>query len=452
VVPKRVLDTSVSGLSTTSLKVLGSAQVPATGVTAVAFTVTVGRPGASGFVTVHADGTARPTTSNVKFDAGRAQSDQVYAPVGSNGRVALYNGCRGPIHVYVDITGYFASAASASADSFVSVTPSRALDTRSSGALAARNTKTVSLLGHGGVPTSGVSAVVMTLTALHSSDGGYLTAFASKTTRPTTGNVYFASGQAVGNQVIAQLGIDGKVAVYNGSDGPVDLIGDVQGYFISGPANVVGAYVPVTPTRTGSSTVAARAIDSIAASVYPLPGNGMAVVNITVTQVGAAGSAVAYGGIDRPAVASLTFAAGRATAGLAGAPAYSPSYGQNELVYNGSDRPARHTFDYFGYFLPFAAPAGTVTDASTGAGVGGVVVYDSYYVGTGEGQDLGGGPAAVTAPDGTYTAAATGDHYVCLDARRTTGASSDIGYQSKCYRDQPYRYPGIPVTPRPRRR
>jgi hypothetical protein len=444
ITPKRVLESSVSAQHATTLKVLGAAQVPATGVTAVALTVTVGRPGVRGFVTVYADGTARPTTSNVNFDAGRAQSDQVYAPVGSDGRVALYNGSTGAIHVYVDITGYFASAASAPAGSFVTTAPSRVLDTRPGDALAARTTKTVSLLGHGGVPASGVSAVVMTLTSLHSGDGGYLTAFASGTSRPATGNVYFAPGQAIGNQVVAQLGADGKVAVYNGSDGPVDLIGDVQGYFISGPVHVAGAYVPVAPTRIGSSTVGPRAIDGMSWNAYPEGPSGMALVNVTVSQAGAAGYVVAYGAIPHPPVTSLTFAAGRATAGLVAAPADSPSYGPYERVYNGSDRAARYTYDYLGYFLSSAASAGTVTDATTGAGVGGVVVFVSSYTDTGEGQDLSGGPGAVTAPDGTYTI--TGGEYVCFDARRATGPSNDIGYLSKCYQNQPYDDPGYADT------
>ena len=247
--PAATRNLDIDGRKTASVKVLGVAGVPASGVAAVAATITVGRGSAGGYVTVFANGSRRPGTSNIGFSAGRAQSDQMYSAAGPDGRVAIFNGGTRSARVYVDITGYF-TASALTPGSFVPTTPSRVLDTRAGSRLPARAIKTFSVPGHGGIPSSGASTVVMTLTALHSSRSGYLTTYADGTPRPKTSNVDFAAGQAVGNQVVGQLGADGKVSVYNGSDGPVDLVGDVQGYFVAGPPQSAGAFVAAPPTRS----------------------------------------------------------------------------------------------------------------------------------------------------------------------------------------------------------
>lgn len=50
---------------------------------------------------------------------------------------------------------------------YVPLSPARILDTRSAGGpIGPNQTRTVAVLGQGGVPTSGVSAVAFTLTSL----------------------------------------------------------------------------------------------------------------------------------------------------------------------------------------------------------------------------------------------------------------------------------------------
>ena len=176
VTPRRILDTKSSlgagpviALGTTRLQVDGVAQIPSSGVAAVVLTVTVSAPGSSGYLTVFADATTRPGTSNLNFGTGQTLADQVYAPVGSDGKIAIYNGSRSSLRLLGDVTGYFATQAAPVAGGYVATAPTRILDTRSSSggtAPAGGSTLRLAVLGRGPAPASGVSAVAFTLTAL----------------------------------------------------------------------------------------------------------------------------------------------------------------------------------------------------------------------------------------------------------------------------------------------
>ena len=116
VAPARLLDTpmgtgapaaSVAAHQAVALQVGGRGGVPATGVSAVVLNVTVTQPGAGGFLTAYADGTALPLASNLNFSPGQTVPNLVVAPVGANGQVDLYNGSAGSTHLIADVTGYF---------------------------------------------------------------------------------------------------------------------------------------------------------------------------------------------------------------------------------------------------------------------------------------------------------------------------------------------------------
>src|SRR5664280_667448 len=116
VAPARLLDTPmgtgapaapVAAHQAVALQVGGRGGVPATGVSAVVLNVTVTQPGAGGFLTAYADGTALPLASNLNFSPGQTVPNLVVAPVGANGQVDLYNGSAGSTHLIADVTGYF---------------------------------------------------------------------------------------------------------------------------------------------------------------------------------------------------------------------------------------------------------------------------------------------------------------------------------------------------------
>ncbi len=433
VAPTRIMDSSRSlgaraplPHGVTTLHVLGGAVPASAQVTAVVVTVTVSAPAASGYLTVYQDGGTRPGTSNVNFAAGRSQADQVYAPVGANGDIDLYNGSAGAMRVLVDVTGYFAQVANAPAGSFVALTPRRALDTRSpsgGGALPGHSTRAVQLTGVGSTPVGGASAVAFTLTALSPTAGGYLSVYAAGRARPGTSNVDFATHQAVGNLVVASVGTGGKVDVYNGSAGSVQLVVDVQGYFVSGTPRLGGTYVPVPPTRVFSErSVAARDTfgydNYLAPPVFPDDVVGSEVVNLTASGVSASGFAVAYR-TDKPrpsAVSTMNLTRGFVTAGLTQTP--------GGTIYNGTAASVRFTGDFFGYYVAPAgigALTGHITDASTHRGIGHILVTLLLLRQEGLDQSETTYTQVTTAADGSYAfpAPTPGTHFSCARIRCT---------------------------------
>ena len=102
---------------------------------------------------------------------------------------------------------------SAAAGTFESLTPSRLLDTRGGlggSVLAPGGTLSLLVDGRGGVPASGVAAVVLNLTVTEPTGGGYVTVWGDGTTRPTASNLNFAAGATVSNLVVAFVGATGE--------------------------------------------------------------------------------------------------------------------------------------------------------------------------------------------------------------------------------------------------
>ena len=88
----------------------------------------------------------------------------------------------------------------------------------------------LSVLGRGPVPSSGVSAVLVNVTAVGPTGPGYVTVYPDGGSAPTASNVNFAAGQTAANLVLVPVGADGMVALRNGSARPVNLLADVVGY------------------------------------------------------------------------------------------------------------------------------------------------------------------------------------------------------------------------------
>ena len=134
------------------------------------------------------------------------------------------------------------------------LTPTRILDTRNGtggfGTVSPNQIFAFNPLGKGNVPSSGVEAVVLNVTATDTTRPGYLTLYANSTCRPNASNLNFGAYQTVANLVTANLGADGQVAIFNGSPGLTNLVIDVQGY-VSAAASTGpdGHYNPIAPGR-----------------------------------------------------------------------------------------------------------------------------------------------------------------------------------------------------------
>ncbi|WP_441250648.1 N-acetylmuramoyl-L-alanine amidase [Kitasatospora sp. McL0602] len=236
--PTRLLDTrlgqgapkaKVGADSRVTLQVSGNAGVPADA-TGVVLNVTATGPTAGSFVTVYPNGANMPTVSNLNFSAGQTIPNLVIVPI-TNGKVDLYNKF-GAVDLVADITGYYTPGG---ASKFTSAGPSRLLDTRLGvGAAKAKvgpgSNVALQVSGRAGLPTSGVKAVVLNVTAVAPTAGGFVTVYPDGTSLPTASNLNFTAGQVIPNLVVVPVGANGKVDLYN-KFGAVDLVADITGYY-----------------------------------------------------------------------------------------------------------------------------------------------------------------------------------------------------------------------------
>ncbi|MGW7431425.1 FlgD immunoglobulin-like domain containing protein, partial [Streptomyces sp. NPDC054861] len=110
------------------------------------------------------------------------------------------------------------------------VTPTRLMDTRSGlgvpkAKVGPAGTVTLRVAGVGGVPATGVTAVVLNVTATGPTSAGFVSVYPSGTQRTSASNLNFTAGQTVPNLVVVPV-VDGKVSFYNHA-GSVDLLADV---------------------------------------------------------------------------------------------------------------------------------------------------------------------------------------------------------------------------------
>jgi hypothetical protein len=129
------------------------------------------------------------------------------------------------------VVGWYSDGTTAAGARYIGLYPSRILDTRTTRTPVGPNsTSDVQATGQGGVPATGVSAVVVNLTATEPTAGSYLTAFPTGTAQPLASNLNFGPGQTVANLVVVKLGTGGKFSVYNAA-GYSHVIADVVGWY-----------------------------------------------------------------------------------------------------------------------------------------------------------------------------------------------------------------------------
>ncbi|WP_404958248.1 PKD domain-containing protein [Streptomyces sp. 147326] len=253
--PTRLLDTrdgtgaakgKVAPYGSTRVKVGGSGAIPA-GVTAVVLNLTVTNTTAGGHVTAFPEGTDRPTTSNVNFEAGQTVPNLVIVPVGKNGYVELANRGEAAVDLIADVTGYFTRT---EASGYAPMTPARFVDTReglgtNKGQLGGRKTFSTQIGGLRGVP-EGITAVALNVTVTNPKESGHLSVFPGGGATPTASNLNFTPGQTIANSVIVPVGADGRISVFNGAWAGTDVIVDVVGYYSK---DSKASFMPLQPGR-----------------------------------------------------------------------------------------------------------------------------------------------------------------------------------------------------------
>lgn len=235
------------------------------------------------------------------------------------------------------------------------LTPARILDTRSTAStLGPGATRNVQVAGQGGVPASGVSAVVLNATVTDTTTAGYITIWPAGLPRPLTSSLNWTAGKTVPNLVEVALGVSGQVSVYNPA-GRTDLVMDVEGYVANPTASPpsAGLYNPVVPSRVLDTRVglgsgkaqlcAGQTITVTIAGHGGVPAAGMAavVLNVTATDTVVANSfwTVYPAGASRPPSSNLNFVPGQTAAnrvivklGAGGAVSFYDAAGHADVV------------------------------------------------------------------------------------------------------------------------
>jgi hypothetical protein len=216
------------------------------------------------------------------------------------------------------------------AGTYVALAPTRISDTRASSGfqnagrrVGQAGTIGVQVSGVGGVPTTGVAAVVVNVTVVDPTTESFVTVFPEGTTQPVVANLNFGAGETISNLVTVPIGSQGGVTIYNHS-GSTDVVVDIEGYYTT-TAQSTGLYDPVPPVRLFGTLTQGGAVGPgvsqpvlVTGGTTGVPAAASAVVaNVTTAGSTEAGFLTAFpapntGAPKPPPTASVTFAAGQA--------------------------------------------------------------------------------------------------------------------------------------------
>jgi len=329
----RILDTknNIGGYSTPmpadtyrTVKVAGLAGIPDDGSAgAVSVVATVADISAQGTLFGRPDADTNQTMMGIYGgDDKQTTSFSAVLAVGSDGTIQVKTNTSA--RLILDVQGYYTSTDDGTAPGgFVPMNGKRIADTRSGlgapqAALASTQSVDVQVTGTAGVP-AGASAVIVNLIAVPTIDkGGWLTPYATGTTRPAN-SLNYAAGTATSMQAQVPLSASGKMTVWNGGS-TTDVVVDVQGYFTAagkgGAVFTPGAGRAYDSRATGNTALGkneTRSIQIAGKAGVPVMGSGITAVVLTLTSLatnGAGNATVWADGTTRPNTTSINFTDG----------------------------------------------------------------------------------------------------------------------------------------------
>lgn len=209
------------------------------GVVAVAVNLTAVDPTGPGYLTAWAGGDLpRPAVSNVNYGYDAATPNSAVVPAYQDGDGIHFTVANsvGVTDVLVDVAGLYAAAGGADATAYVPVPPTRLTDTRGNGTTLGPSgtVDTVVPAAEGDLPR----AANVNVTAVGATVPTYVSVYPSDVDRPGVSTLNPAVGQAVPNAAQTLLSAGGAFRVFNYS-GAVDVVADLQGYFVRDGGDVI---------------------------------------------------------------------------------------------------------------------------------------------------------------------------------------------------------------------
>ena len=287
------------------------------------------------------------------------------------------------------------------AGAYFALPPQRLLDTRDgtgathAGPLGSDSALHLQVTGRGGVPSDGVSAVVLNVTATGPTGSSYLTAYPTGVARPTASNLNFPPGWTGANAVTVPVGDGGQVDIYNHL-GTVQVIADVVGYYaatdMGGSVGPGGFYQKAIPTRlldtrdkSFGGPLPSGFFVTVPVDFGPTVNQTIRALAVNVTAVNptSAGFLTTWNGVDDlPSTSTLNFTPHTVVPNLAIIPTAPCPYPDcaglpSVAVYNGSPGNVDVVVDIFGFYDNGSLPGGLrfhpltptrITDTRSGLG------------------------------------------------------------------------------------
>ncbi len=339
--PTRILDTRTGLGQGGTISPLGPGQILSLNLksvssipsdaTSVILNVTATDTSQWSYMTVYGGGAPLPNTSNLNwYHAGQTVANTVVAPIDSTGKINFYNAF-GSVDVVADVEGYVGPAPPGSG-LYNPISETRICDTRTNSGLPCagqtlqqNSTLTIQATGVAGIPSSGVSAVLVNVTATNTTaDGGFLTIYPAGGSAPNTSSLNWSQGETVANSVFATVNPGGQISIHN-SIGSADVIVDVVGYFTdsSNPLATGDEINTVLPTVRLADTRSTSIFPATATPIAPggtltvpvsnfdnVAGTSMSgvIVNITATNTTGTGFITVYpSGTATPNTSTLNY-------------------------------------------------------------------------------------------------------------------------------------------------
>lgn len=187
----------------------------------------------------------------------------------------------------------------------------------------------VQVAGEGGVPSTGVSAVVVNLTVTDPTTSGYVTAYPAGIPAPFVSTLDFRAGSTKANLALVTLGRNGQISIFN-AYGTTQIVVDVEGWYAPAAQYSGGALLnPLYPERivdtrpnsghpySGDTLGPGQSLTVHVAGVGGVPSSGAVavVMNLTETDATASSYLTVYpAGAPRPSSSNLNFTPGHTVA------------------------------------------------------------------------------------------------------------------------------------------
>jgi hypothetical protein len=207
----RMLASRISPGATRRVVVTGRHGVPTGGVSGVWVDLTASHATGRGRITVYPAGHRRPATSALDYTSRRTASTLVLATVGKRGAVLIHNrGAR--TRLTATVVGWVDNGSNAADSRYEGITPTTLYDAKR---VAAGARHKVQVTGRGGVPSTGVKAVMVQIEADRPVRDGSVAVYPSghKTSSPSTIRYWRRSGAAQTALVAVSKG--GRITLAN---------------------------------------------------------------------------------------------------------------------------------------------------------------------------------------------------------------------------------------------